>query len=119
MINYRKYKDVQVEELKHRLDIMQTPKSSDRTAFEAACEQFRQVCKQIEEFAGIEGFRGGFEEAIAFLNSSAFATDRVTGTYLFSLWQGADKAATYEASKLGIGQPDWWHQCWGNTPEVM
>jgi len=119
MINHRKYKDVQAEELKRRLDIMQTPKTTDHTAFETACEQFRQVCKQIEEFAEINGFQGGFEEAMAFLNSSAFVADKVTGTYLFSLWQGADKAATYEASKLGIGQPEWWHQCWGNTPEFV
>jgi hypothetical protein len=87
----------------------------DRTDLETAYAQFREVCSQIQTFAGLTSFKGGFDEAIAFLKSDAFAADKLTGTYLFSLWQGADKAATYEAAKIGIGQPAWWKECWGIT----
>lgn len=32
--------------------------------FEVACAQFRQVCDMIKEFAGLDEFTGGFDEAI-------------------------------------------------------
>jgi hypothetical protein len=84
----------------------------DMTAFVAACAQFRQVCTQIQSFAGLDAFQGGFDEAMAFLQSAAFAADKTEGNYLFTLWVGADKYATYEAGKIGLGQPAWWHDCW-------
>ena len=34
--------------------------------FEAACENFRAACKQIGDALGVEDFKGGFEEIIAF-----------------------------------------------------
>jgi hypothetical protein len=80
--------------------------------FEAACAQFRQVCGMIKEFAGLDEFTGGFDEAMEFIQSEAFTANLVQGTYLFSLWQGADKAATYAGSKCGFGQPEWWYHCW-------
>ena len=78
----------------------------------AACEQFRTVCGMIKEFAGLEKFTGGFDEAMEFIQSAPFMANMVQGTYLFSLWQGADKAATYAADKVGFGQPEWWYDCW-------
>lgn len=108
----KKKEQVRREDMELLLNDMKTPRSTDTTDFEAACDVFRSVCSQIKTFAGLETFRGGFEEALAFLNSEAFVNDKLTGTYLFSLWQGADKSVTYEASKVGIGQPDWWKKCW-------
>ena len=78
----------------------------------AACEQFRTVCGIIKEFAGLDKFTGGFDEAMEFIKSEAFVSNMIQGTYLFSLWQGADKAATYAADKVGLGQPEWWYDCW-------
>jgi len=78
----------------------------------AACEQFRTVCGMIKEFAGLDEFTGGFDEAMKFIKSEPFMANMVQGTYLFSLWQGADKAATYAADKIGLGQPEWWYDCW-------
>ena len=115
---YRTREQAQQEKLKMRLDALQTPAKTDNTEFLAACEQFRQVCDQIKAFAGLAEFYGGFDEAMEFLQCAAFAADKVQGTYLFSLWQGADKAATYAAKQLGIGQPDWWYQCWGKSKEA-
>ena len=77
-----------------------------------ACGQFRTVCGMIKEFAGLDKFTGGFDEAMDFIQSAPFMANIVQGTYLFSLWQGADKAATYAADKIGLGQPEWWYDCW-------
>ncbi len=111
-MDYKPKDQVRLEDQRRLMQDRNTPKSTDMTNFEAACDTFRSICEQIKTFAGLETFRGGFEEALAFLNSEAFINDKLTGTYLFSLWQGADKSVTYEASKVGIGQPDWWKKCW-------
>lgn len=118
-MKYKTREQSQQETLKKRLDAMQTPRSTDPAAFDAACGAFKEVCAQIKEFAGFDDFKGGFEEAMAFLQCAAFAADKAQGTYLFSLWQGADKAVTYEAGKIGLGQPEWWYRCWGlEMPEA-
>ena len=95
-----------------------------RQEYLAACAQFRTVCGMIQEFAGLDNFTGGFDEAMEFIQSETFMANLVQGTYLFSLWQGADKAATYAADKIGLGQPEWWYDCWAQvapeqaTPET-
>lgn len=114
-VKYRTREQARQNRLRQRLDALQTPKKTDPADFNVACQQFKQVCQQIKEFAGFEEFYGGFDEAMAFLQSPAFAADKVQGTYLFGLWQGADKAATYAAAQLGIDQPDWWYRCWGKN----
>ena len=83
-----------------------------------ACAQFRTVCGLIKTFAGLDEFTGGFDEAMEFVQGEAFMANMVQGNYLFSLWQGADKAATYAASKIGIGQPEWWYDCWRQVESV-
>lgn len=86
--------------------------NADLTDFNNACEQFKNVCEQIKEFAQFQEFKGGFEEAMEFLNSQAFKQNQIQGILLFSLWQGADKLCTYQAKKIGIAQPNWWKKCW-------
>ena len=116
-MEYKTREQVRQEALAAQMRALKTPKNTDTTDFEAAMKQFRDVCKMIEDFSGIADFHGGFDEAMQFLASAAFAADKTQGTYLFSLWQGADKAATYEAAKCGVGQPEWWYQCWQEAAE--
>lgn len=80
--------------------------------FEAACENFRAVCKQIGDAIGEEDFKGGFDEIIAFQESDVAKT--AAGLMLAMKWSAADKLCTYIADrKLKIGQPAWWKRCWG------
>lgn len=80
--------------------------------FEAACENFRQVCRDIEAATGLEGFKGGFDEMLVFQNTDVAKTQ--TGLLLAMRWSAADKLCTYIADrKLKIGQPAWWKRCWG------
>lgn len=80
--------------------------------FEAACENFRAACKQIGDALGVEDFKGGFEEIIAFQESDVAKT--AAGLMLAMKWAAADKLCTYIADrKLKIGQPAWWKRCWG------
>ena len=93
-----------------------TPVPPSTEDFDNACAQFRQVCAQIALATGIEGFRGGFDEMTEFQQSPVFAT--LEGMQLATAWNAADKLCTYEASKIGIGQPQWWYSCWGIDPNA-
>lgn len=91
-----------------------TPISTDEVnqEFEAACENFRNVCKDIETATGLVGFKGGFDEMLTFQNTSVASTP--AGLVLAMRWSAADKLCTYIADKkLKIGQPAWWKRCWG------
>ena len=80
--------------------------------FEAACENFRKVCQDIQAVTNIEDFKGGFDEMLEFQNSPVAAT--AEGLALAMRWSAADKLCTYIADrKLKIGQPAWWKKCWG------
>jgi hypothetical protein len=78
--------------------------------FDAACFKFREICREIGALIGNADFKGGFDEMAEFETSDAAATE--TGVALSIKWIAADKLCTYLASKLGIGQPDWWYMCW-------
>ena len=84
--------------------------SAQRAEFDAACAKFREVCAAIGTLIGNPGFTGGFDEMAEFESSEAANT--AAGIALSIKWMAADKLCTYLASKLGIGQPDWWYQCW-------
>ena len=86
------------------------PEPPDMTDFNNACVQFRAVCAQIEQAADLPGFKGGFDDMVKFQQSAVFST--LQGMQLATAWNAADKLCTYEASKIGIGQPDWWYKCW-------
>ena len=80
--------------------------------FEAACENFRNVCHEISEATGIQDFKGGFDEMLEFQQSDIANTQ--VGLALAMKWSAADKLCTYIADrKLKIGQPAWWKRCWG------
>lgn len=82
-----------------------------RLEFEAACENFRQICYQIGQAIGNLDFKGGFDEMLEFQNSEVANTQ--LGLLLAMKWSAADKLCTYIADrKLKIGQPAWWKQCW-------
>ena len=87
-----------------------TPVPPSTEDFDKACMQFKQVCAQIALATGIEDFKGGFDEMVAFQQSAVFGT--LQGVQLATAWSAADKLCTYEASKIGIGQPEWWYKCW-------
>jgi len=89
---------------------MQVP---DTTAFDEACASFRAICKEIGELISEPDFKGGFDEIAKYQASEQATTTE--GIILGLKWNTADKLCTYEASKLGIGQPDWWYRCWETT----
>ena len=84
----------------------------DYTAFNMACGQFRDVCKQIGDFIGVPEFKGGFDEYSIFINSTAAVLNPSKAALLAAMWSGANEYCIYEASKLNIGQPEWWYKCW-------
>lgn len=88
----------------------QPDSSALQAEFGAACAKFREVCNVIGALIGTPGFKGGFDEMAEFESSEAANT--AAGIALSIKWMAADKLCTYLASKLGIGQPDWWYQCW-------
>ena len=96
---------------KLRRDYTADTSEQTQAEFEAACEAFRQVCKDIETATGIQGFKGGFDEMFAFQQSEAATTQ--IGLTLAMRWSAADKLCTYIANKMKIGQPAWWKKCWG------
>lgn len=84
--------------------------SAKQAEFETACEKFRAICGEIGVLIGNPDFKGGFDEMAEFETSEVAATE--TGVALSIKWMAADKLCTYLASKLGIGQPEWWYRCW-------
>lgn len=84
--------------------------SALQAEFDAACVKFREVCAAIGTLIGNPGFTGGFDEMAEFESSEAANT--AAGIALSIKWMAADKLCTYLASKLGIGQPAWWYECW-------
>ena len=84
--------------------------SAEKAEFDAACVKFREICSAIGALIGNPDFKGGFDEMAEFEASEAAATE--TGIALSIKWIAADKLCTYLASKLGVGQPEWWYQCW-------
>ena len=85
----------------------------DRADLEAAYTSFRAVCSAIGALIGNADFKGGFDEIAAFQNLESAQSQ--TGIMLALRWMAADKQCTYEAAKLGIGQPAWWNECWNNA----
>ncbi len=84
--------------------------SALQAEFDAACVKFREICSAIGTLIGNPAFKGGFDEMAEFESSASANTE--AGVALSIKWMAADKLCTYLASKLGIGQPDWWYQCW-------
>ena len=82
----------------------------DRTDFDAACTMFRAVCTNIGTLLGVEDFRGGFDEMQTFQSSESFNT--MPGLRLAIEWSAANELCKYEGAKIGLGQPQWWHECW-------
>ena len=79
-------------------------------AFRSACEKFREICAQIQAYFELEAFTGGFDEMPLIQTSDKFLT--IQGQVLAQSWSAANLLCTYEAAKIGLGQPDWWYQCW-------
>ena len=80
--------------------------------FVTACEYFRQICSEIGELIGDSEFKGGYDDMPIFYANASYKTDK--GVQLAIAWAGVNDLCKYEASKLGIGSPDWWSMCWGD-----
>jgi len=111
--------DVQAKLLLERLRNSITPIDTDRTRFEASCVNFRMVCAQISSVIGKE-FKGGFDE-MALISEYMDGLDLTTNVgkqkaiemnSLIGAWTGANFYCTYEASRIGLKQPEWWYDCW-------
>ena len=85
----------------------------DRADFDAACLAFRVICHQIGAAIGVDDFRGGFDEMSAF--SAHPVSDTLAGVKLAVAWSAAKELCVYEGRKIGLGQPDWWYDCWKDT----
>ena len=83
----------------------------DYSNFNAACEEFRTICGQIADVAGLPDFKGGFDEMSEFKETHAFGTS--AGLQLAIAWSAMNELCKYEGSKVGLGQPQWWYRCWG------
>lgn len=83
----------------------------DTTAFNTACGYFRQICGEIGDLMGVSDFRGGYDDMPVFYAHESYKTDK--GMQLAIAWSGCNDFCNHEASKLGIGSPDWWYRCWG------
>ena len=59
---------------KLRRDYTADTSEQTRVEFETACEAFRAICREIEMATGISGFKGGFDEMMAFQKSEAAST---------------------------------------------
>lgn len=80
------------------------------TGFMTACKYFRQICGEIGELIGDSEFKGGYDDMPIFYAHASYKTDK--GVQLAIAWAGVNDLCKYEASKLGIGSPDWWYRCW-------
>ena len=80
------------------------------SSFNKACSHFREICAEIGEMIGDSEFKGGFNEITLFYNSSSYKTDK--GMQLAIALDGCKELCEYEATKLGIGSPEWWYKCW-------
>ena len=110
---------VESERLLQRLKDSITPVSSDRTRFNAACENFRFVCSQIGDMIGKE-FKGGYDDistAAEYIYAQDLSTEQgkenaIRANSLMAAWSGANDFCIYEGKRIGLGQPDWWKECW-------
>jgi hypothetical protein len=84
--------------------------NENASAFNLACDYFRQVCEEIRLLTGIEDFRGGYDDMPNFYDSPKYKTDE--GVRLAAAWAGLNDLCKHEASLIGIGSPEWWHLCW-------
>ena len=113
---------VENERLMQRLKDSITPVSDDRERFEAACENFRFVCSQIGKLIGKE-FKGGYDDissAAEYIYAQDLTTEQgkenvIRANSLMAAWSGANDFCIYEGKRIGLGQPDWWKDCWGIT----
>lgn len=86
------------------------PPTIDRTNFDTACEKFRTICTAIGQLIDEPDFKGGFDEMTEFESSENATTPE--GIAMALQWLACDKLCTYEAMKIGLGQPEWWYECW-------
>lgn len=86
------------------------------TAFDTACEYFRQICGEIGFMIGDDNFKGGYDDMPIFYAHESYKTDR--GMQLAIAWSGCNDLCKYEASKLGIGSPEWWYRCWSSSNTI-
>lgn len=92
--------------------------SIDTSAFDLACDYFRQICEEIRLLTGLDGFRGGYDDMPDFYVNPKYKTDE--GVRLASAWAGVNDLCRHEASLLGIGSPEWWYLCWKDyTPKPL
>lgn len=82
----------------------------DTTAFDSACQQFRDICTQIGYAIDQPNFKGGFDQMALFAQSPVYGT--IEGLKLAISWSAANELCKYEGLKLGYGQPQWWYKCW-------
>ena len=98
------------------LTSIEPPPPADRTAFDAACAKFREICATIGEAIGEAGFKGGFDEMVVFQQSEIYGT--TAGLQLAVAWQACNELCKYEGHKLGFDQPGWWYECWRQVEEA-
>lgn len=79
-------------------------------AFQDACHQFKAICLEIGNNIGDPTFKGGFDEMYLFKQSSFANT--LEGIKLAVFWSAANDLCVYTGKKIGLGQPEWWYECW-------
>lgn len=95
-------------------------KNCDMTAFNKACEGFRNLCFQIGSLLGIENFTGGYDEIEDLKKSIVSKIDQYDTAILVKILIvfveliSADLNCNNEADKIGLYGSSWWYKCWEN-----
>jgi len=83
----------------------------------AAWKQFRKAVYALQAFLHDPTFMGSFDEDDKVRESPYTKADKLTALELTEEWHGANDKAVYRSKLIGLGQPDWYFECWKHTDE--
>jgi hypothetical protein len=83
----------------------------------AAWKQFRKAVYDTQKFLHDPTYMGGFDEDYKIENSEYTAADPTTALMLTTRLQNANSKCVYRSGLIGLGQPDWYFECWKHTDE--
>ena len=87
--------------------------TTNRTKFEAACKDFRDICMQIREAIAGPSFKGSYDQILEVQKNNPRAMDRDILT-LFENLRACNDVCKYEGEKLGYRGSEWWKACWAS-----
>lgn len=83
----------------------------------AAWKQFRKAVYDTQKFLHDPTYMGGFDEDWKIEQSQYTAADPTTALMLTTRLQNANAKCVYRSGLIGLGQPEWYFECWKHTEE--